>query len=159
MPEVAFLESHVLDITRLIQLTVAPVFLLTAIGTIINALMNRLGRAVDRRRQLEDLVLAYEGDDRSKMLEELDVIETRIRLTLWATALSVTSALFVCLLIGFAFVGAFVTLDLSRTVAALFIAAMVALTGGLLLFLREVFLAAFTRRHTPELQAVLDARK
>lgn len=153
------LESHVLDITRLIQLTVAPVFLLTAIGTIINALMNRLGRAVDRRRQLEDLVPAYEGDDRAKMLGELDVIETRIRLTLWATALAVTSALFVCLLIAFAFVGAFVTLDLSKTVAALFIAAMVALTLGLLLFLREVFLAAVTRRHTPELQAILDARR
>jgi small-conductance mechanosensitive channel len=159
MPETSFLESHVLDITRLIQLTVAPVFLLTAIGTIINALMNRLGRAVDRRRQLEDLIPAYEGDDRNKMLEEHEVMESRIRLTLWATALAVTSALFVCLLIGFAFVGAFVQLDLSKTVAALFIAAMVALTGSLLLFLREVFLAATTRRHTPELQAILEARK
>lgn len=159
MPEASFLESHVLDITRLIQLTVAPVFLLTAIGTIINALMNRLGRAVDRRRQLEDLLPAYEGDDRDKMLEEHEVMERRIRLTLWATALAVTSALFVCLLIGFAFVGAFVALDLSRTVASLFIAAMVALTLALLLFLREVFLAATTRRHTPQLQAILDARK
>jgi hypothetical protein len=153
------LDSHVLDITRLIQVAVAPVFLLTAIGTIINALMNRLGRAVDRRRQLEELIPAYEGDDRTKMLAEHDVMELRIRLTLWSTALAVTSALFVCLLIGFAFVGAFVTIDLSKTVASLFIASMVALTIALLLFLREVFLAAFTQRHTPTLQAILDARK
>jgi len=152
-------ESHILEISRLIQLSVAPVFLLTAIGTIINALMNRLGRAIDRRRQLEDLIPAYEGDDRTKMLEEHDVMEVRIRLTLWATALGVTSALFVCLLISFAFVAAFVEFDLSKTVASLFIAAMVALTGSLLLFLREVFLAAFTRRHTPQLQALLSARK
>ena len=152
-------ESHILDITRLIQLTVAPVFMLTAVGTIINALMNRLGRAVDRRRQLEELIPAYEGDDRRKMLDEHAVMEQRIRLTLWATALAVTSALFVCLLIGFAFVGAFVTLDLATTVAGLFIAAVIALTFSLLLFLREVFLAAFTARHTPELQAILTERK
>jgi Protein of unknown function (DUF2721) len=152
-------ESHILDITRLIQLTVAPVFMLTAVGTIINALMNRLGRAVDRRRQLEELIPAYEGDDRVKMLEEHAVMELRIRLTLGATALAVTSAIFVCLLIGFAFVGAFVALDLATTVAGLFIAAVAALTGSLLLFLREVFLAAFTSRHTPELQAILAARK
>lgn len=152
-------ESHILDITRLIQLALAPIFMLTAVGTIINALMNRLSRAVDRRRQLEELLPAYEGDDQRKMLDEHAVMERRIRLTLWSTALAVTSGLFVCLLIGFAFVGTFVALDLSRIVAALFIAAMVAMTLCLLLFLREVFLAAFTTRHTPKLQAILDARK
>ena len=111
------LEAHVLDITRLIQLAVAPVFLLTAIGTIINALINRLGRAVDRRRQLEELVMAYEGDERAKMLDELQTIGQRIKLVTWSIALAVTSALFVCLLIGFAFVSAFIAIDLSRTVA------------------------------------------
>ena len=46
--------EHVSDITRIIQLAVAPVFLLTAIGTILSALNNRLGRIVDRRRVLEE---------------------------------------------------------------------------------------------------------
>ena len=40
--------DHVSDITRIIQLAVAPVFLLTAIGTILSALNNRLGRIVDK---------------------------------------------------------------------------------------------------------------
>ena len=153
------LEAHVLDITRLIQLAVAPVFLLTAIGTIINALINRLGRAVDRRRQLEELVMAYEGGERAKMLDEMHTIARRISLALWSIALAVTSALFVCLLIGFAFVSAFIDIDLSRTVAALFIAAMVALTISLLLFLREVFMAALTTVRPPALQDALEARK
>ena len=47
-------ESHLADISRVIQLAIAPVFLLTAIGTLINVLAGRLGRAVDRRRTLED---------------------------------------------------------------------------------------------------------
>ena len=48
-----FVTAGVFVMTRVIQLAVAPVFLLTAIGTIITALANRLGRAVDRRRILE----------------------------------------------------------------------------------------------------------
>ena len=44
------MESHIIDITHVIQLTVAPVFLLTAVATLITALNNRLERIVDRRR-------------------------------------------------------------------------------------------------------------
>src|SRR2546428_606758 len=46
-------ETHIVAITHAIQLAIAPVFLLTAIGTIINALTGRLARAVDRRRAVE----------------------------------------------------------------------------------------------------------
>ncbi|QJR12161.1 hypothetical protein DSM104443_03246 [Usitatibacter rugosus] len=153
------LDSHVFDITRLIQLAVAPVFLLTAVGTIINAVINRLGRAVDRRRQLEDLVMAYEGDERDKILAELEIIALRIRLSLGSIASAVFSALLVCLLIAFTFIGAFITFDLSKVVAGLFILAMVSLTMCLLMFLREVTVAAKSGRHVVTLQDVLDARK
>ena len=142
----AVLDSHVFDITRAIQLAVAPVFLLTAIGTLINALMGRLGRAVDRRRKLEELLSAFEGETRSSMDRELEVLARRIKLVLWAMAFAVFSALLVCVLIGTAFLGAFVSLDLSRTVAALFVMAIVALTACLLAFLREVYLAGMADR-------------
>ena len=140
------LEPHVFDITRAIQLAVAPVFLLTAIGTLINALMGRLGRAVDRRRKLEELLSAFEGETRSSMERELEVLARRIKLVLWAMAFAVFSALLVCVLIGTAFLGAFVSLDLSRPVAALFVMAIVALTACLLAFLREVYLAGLADR-------------
>ena len=141
------LESHVFDIARVIQLAVAPVFLLTAIGTIINALISRLGRAVDRRRAVEDLLDASEGEAREDMLAELRILARRIVLALWSIGLAVLSALFVCLLIGTAFLGAFISLDLSRPVALLFVAAVAALTVCLLLFMREVLLAALNIHH------------
>jgi len=140
------LESHVFDITRAIQLAVAPVFLLTAIGTLINALMGRLGRAVDRRRKLEELLSAFEGETRDSMNRELEVLARRIKLVLWAMAFAVFSALLVCVLIGTAFLGAFVALDLSEPVAALFVLAIGALTVCLLAFLREVYLAGMADR-------------
>jgi uncharacterized protein DUF2721 len=132
------------DITRVIQLAIAPVFLLTAIASILNALLGRLARAIDRRRALEDLLPAYEGETLADMEAELLILARRIGLVTWSIAAAVLSALLVCLLIGSAFVGAYVSLDLSRTVAILFIAAVAALTLCLLLFMREVFLAALS---------------
>jgi len=55
------LESHLTDITHVIQLAVAPVFLLTAIATLINALNIRLGRGIDRRRLILGRVRATPG--------------------------------------------------------------------------------------------------
>jgi uncharacterized protein DUF2721 len=141
-------DAHVFDITRVIQLAVAPVFLLSAIGTIVNALTGRLARAVDRRRIVEERV--NDSDDEAAQLEmvvELKLLARRIVLVLWSIGFAVFSALLVCLLIGTAFVGAFTSLDLSRTVAILFLAAVVALTICLVLFMREVFLAALAVRH------------
>lgn len=137
-------EAHLFDITRVIQLAIAPVFMLTAVASIINALLGRLGRAVDRRRVVDGLLPANQGDARADLVDELRLLARRISLVLWSIAFAVLSALLVCLLIGTAFLGAYLALDLSRTIAILFIASMFALTGCLLLFMREVFLAALS---------------
>lgn len=139
-------EAHVFDITRVIQLAIAPVFMLTAIASIINALLGRLGRAVDRRREVEAQLAAQDDQDQDA-LTELILLARRIQLVLWSIGCSVLSALLVCILIGTAFLGAYTSLDLSRTVAILFIAAVFALTGSLLIFMREVVLAALSVQH------------
>ena len=141
-------ETHFLDIARVIQLAIAPVFLLTAIATIINVLIARLGRAVDRRRVLDEHLPEYTDEHRSQAQRELTMLNRRIALVIWATALAVLSALMVCLLIGVAFVGAFISIDLSRPVAVLFVTAVGALTGCLLIFLREISIAAVSARQT-----------
>jgi MFS family permease len=134
--------EHCTAIHDAIQLAIAPVFLLTSIAAFINALIGRLGRAVDRRRLLEDDVLPkLEGEEREDKLAELRLVERRVHLVLWSIALAVLSALLVCLLIGVAFGAAFVTLDLARAIAGLFIGAVLALTGCLMLFMHEITLA------------------
>ena len=47
-------DSPLADVAHVIQLSVAPVFLLTAVGTILGVLSTRLGRIVDRYRLLGD---------------------------------------------------------------------------------------------------------
>lgn len=144
------MEPHIPEITNVIQLAVAPVFMLTAVGTIIAALNMRLGRAVDRRRVLEEGLHALAGSQREDARAELAQIARRIRYVYLAIVGSVLSGLFVCLLIAGAFIGAFIAADLTRMMAALFVLAMLSLIASLLLFLREIFLAVSTPRHVPK---------
>jgi hypothetical protein len=144
------MEPHIPEITSVIQLAVAPVFMLTAVGTIISALNIRLGRAVDRRRVLELGLQARSGSPDDDARAELAQIARRIHYVYLSIVFSVLSGLFVCLLIAGAFIGAFVAANLSRMVAALFVLAVASLTVALLLFLREIFLAVSTPRHVPK---------
>ena len=142
-------EPHIPEIAAVIQLAVAPVFLLTAVGTIIGALNIRLGRAVDRRNELERLLTGMPPDEKPSAHLELEAIARRMRFVYYAILAAGVSGLFVCLLIFGAFASTFLRSDISLTIAALFALAVVALTASLLLFLREVFLAVSTPRHIP----------
>jgi hypothetical protein len=135
------METHIVDITHAIQLAVAPVFLLTAIGTLITALNNRLGRAVDRRRIVQDRLQHATQDEALAGRVELATLARRSRLIYFSILSAVTAGLLVCLVVACAFVGALLALELSQAVAVLFILAMAALVVSLALFLREVFLA------------------
>jgi hypothetical protein len=145
---VAF-EAHVPQIAQAIQLAIAPVFMLTALGAIIGALNIRLGRAVDRRRQLEEKIARLSPEEIPSARAELAVIGRRVWFVYLSILFAVVSALFICLLIAGAFLGAFVAVDITRPIAGMFVAAMLALIVCLLLFLREIFLAVSTPRHIP----------
>jgi len=152
------MDTHVTDIARIIQLAVAPVFLLTAIGTILSALNNRLGRIVDRRRVLQDRLRTPPGEEAARVkedVEELSLLAQRVRLIYHAIMLAVLCALFVCLLVAGAFLGVFITADLAKLVGTLFILAMFALIGSLGMFLREIFLAVKGGRHQLTLNDVI----
>jgi hypothetical protein len=138
--------DNVVDVTRLIQLAVAPVFLLTAVGTIIGVLSNSLGRAVDRSRTLEDRLRQLQPEGQKVARAELNLLDRRVRLVYGSIVLSVICALFVGLLIAVAFVDAFIAIDLSKFIGLLFIAAMVSFIVSLLVFLREIFLAVSSAR-------------
>ena len=83
--------------------------------------------------------------------DELDNLRRRLRLIYFAVASAVFCALFVGLLIIVAFIDAFMSVNLATVVGALFIMAMAAFIGSLVVFLREIFLAvANTRKSMPK---------
>jgi hypothetical protein len=139
--------DNVTDVARLIQLAVAPVFLLTAVGTIIGVLSTRLGRVVDRSRLLEERLRQLQPEGQKAARGELELLSRRVRLVYAAMVLSVVCALFVGLLIAVAFVDAFINIDLSKFIGLLFIGAMLAFILSLLVYLREIFLAVTAVRN------------
>ena len=129
--------TDVTTVAHVIQLAVAPVFLLTGIGAILNVITNRLARIVDRSR-----VLGNANDQtNSARKEEMAMLTRRTRWIHWAVSLCTMSALLICIVIAALFVGSVTGFDPSSTVSLLFITAMFALISGLLCFLREIFLA------------------
>lgn len=133
-------QAGVTAVAQVIELAVAPVFLLTAIGTMLAVLTNRLARIVDRARLVEAR-LKGEPDAASTLRADLASLVQRARLIQRAIMLCTATALLVCSVIVILFLGAFLKVDFSILVALLFIGAMLAFLGGLLLLLREVVIA------------------
>ena len=80
-------------IAQTIQLALAPVFVLVAMGNILNLLSSRLGRVVDRARTLQDRHVATEGPERDMVVAEIRMIDQRIGLVTRAMRLLVVSGL------------------------------------------------------------------
>jgi hypothetical protein len=129
-------ESHVQDITRVIQMVLAPAFLLTGVASLLNVFATRLARIVDRTRVLEVRV-----EPGGNAPAELEILRRRGELVRWAITMGTGAAFFVSLVIGGAFLGFLLHVNVSLLVAALFVGAMALLTLALGFFLREVTLA------------------
>jgi len=142
-------DVRISDIAHVIQLAVAPVFLLTGIASLLVVLTNRLGRIIDRARQLETHHDDATGEYRSLLGTDLGMLSRRARLVNLGISLFTVAALLVCVMISVIFVSAFYDWDVSRTIASLFVIAMIALIAGLLCFLREVQLATASLRIGP----------
>jgi hypothetical protein len=133
-------ESPIETIAHVIQLAVAPVFLLTGIGAMLSVMTNRLSRIVDRARVLEAVALR-DAAEREATHVELACLSRRARLISVSISLCTLTALLVSSVIAILFLGSFVSFDASMLVALLFVTAMLAFIVALLFFLREVFVA------------------
>ncbi|GGX10189.1 hypothetical protein GCM10011282_15610 [Undibacterium macrobrachii] len=145
------INLHLGNIGQIIQLAIAPVFLLTGVGTNLTVLTNRLARIIDRSRVLEDMVSAQGAETLSpNMRIELDELYQRSHLINRAITLSSTCALLICLVIAALFLGDALDLHLDKIVAALFVSGVLALIGSFIYFLREIFVATKTLRRQRE---------
>jgi membrane associated rhomboid family serine protease len=136
---------HTSDIAQLVQLAVAPVFLLSGVGVTLGVLTNRLARIVDRARAAEK-ELAGETAAGGSMERHLRVLRLRARYINFAIASGTVSAVLVSLCVVLLFAHALMGVDLATAIAVVFIGAMLALTAGLVAFLIEVRISTATLR-------------
>lgn len=136
-------------VAHVIQLSIAPVFLLSGVSAMLGVLSHRLGRIIDRARQLEARLADAPADRQAVLHAEIGVLARRARLESHAISLCTICALLICGVVIGLFFGAFFARDVSTAIGGIFIAALVALAGGLLTFLREIHLAIRTLRIGP----------
>jgi VIT1/CCC1 family predicted Fe2+/Mn2+ transporter len=134
-----------MDIAHLIQTSVAPVFLLSGVAATLGVLTNRVARAVDRARSIEDRLENHVGDPKH-LHHDLEVLARRARYLNSAISLSVISAVMVALVVVTLFANAFFEANLGLTIALLFVGAMLLLTGAFIAFFIEVRLATAALR-------------
>ena len=130
-------------LSDVIELSIAPVFLLVAIGSFLNVMTQRLARVVDRSRVLEARLSAAEAGrrpDRADLLE-LQALGRRMEHANRATSLCAISAFLVAVDVMLLFVDGLFALDAILVATLLFIAAMATLILGLGFFLAEISLA------------------
>lgn len=117
---------------------VAPVFLLTGVGSILSVLVNRLGRAIDRARILN----AMNEEQRAKCAGEFEIIVQRTGWIRRSIGLITLAALSVCMSIASLFIEVKMGLNAPDLVSGTFFATMFFLILGLLCFLKEISLAS-----------------
>jgi hypothetical protein len=134
-------DQTINDISHVIQVSVAPVFLLTSIGTILGVLSSRMARIVDRVRALYDRLESGAGERAVAIHAEMHTLARRRHLVNMAISFGTTAALLVCVSIATMFLGAVMKANVAMVVASLFILAMGAFVAALVFFLQEVLLA------------------
>lgn len=128
--------SDVHNISVAIHDAVAPVFLLTGIGSILGVITGRLVRAIDRAR----LIHGMELQERDRI--ELKIVISRITWLRRAIALATLAALSVCVSIASLFISVESGINMPQVVMWSFITSMGSVILALMCFLFEIVLTS-----------------
>ncbi len=129
-------------VSQLIQLSVAPVFLLAGVAGLLNVFTGRLSRIIDKVDKLdkyeEENILK---DEKSilKITQRREFLTMRMKNTNLAILFSTSTGLLVAMVIVTMFLSAIFDFKDFLLIAVLFILAMICLIISLFLFLREIF--------------------
>jgi len=156
-------DTAVNTISHLIQLAVAPVFLIAGVGAILGVLSQRLARIIDRAERLNVKInqsVQEEGYTRRASDISVETV-TALKMQrhyLQIRARNMNTAILFCILTGLLvasvimtmFLSSFFVFDGGLFIAALFILGMGAFMISLSLFIREIFMATYFMQREQE---------
>ncbi|HXR05126.1 MAG TPA: DUF2721 domain-containing protein [Verrucomicrobiae bacterium] len=129
------------EIVPVLQVAIGPVILISGVGLLLLTMTNRLGRAIDRARQLKGELPKRTEQDRQQVLAQVAIIYRRARLIRLGITLAALSALLAAALVIVLFVTALLRLEQGLLVSLLFIACMAALFASLVAFICDINLS------------------
>ena len=126
------------SLSKAIQLSVAPVFLLAGIGALMNVISGRLARIVDNARKTKTALDAGETIDE----REQWAYRRRMQLTIRAVELLTAATMLISAVVAVMFFSVISRINLTLVVVPLFITAMLLVMMASICFLREVRMAS-----------------
>jgi len=137
-----------LHLTRILQLSITPVALVSGVALLLLSMTNRLGRVIDRSRTLVEAATPKPGaaDVSASDLDPAAAAEVRIlfrraRLLQVAIALMATNVFFAVLMIGALFAMSLLGAALGALVLTLFGGCLVCVAASVSCFLGDIFLS------------------
>jgi hypothetical protein len=133
--------TPVKELIPVLQVAIGPVILISGVGLLLLTLTNRYGRTIDRSRQLVRELRELAGDDRERLEGQIEILYRRARLIRLSITLAAVSVLLASVLIIVLFLTELWNLEVGLVLSLLFIACMVALSGSLVAFIRDINLS------------------
>lgn len=129
------------EIIPLLQVAIGPVILISGVGLLLLTMTNRLGRAIDRARQLAHELRRCAEAERKPLLKQVDTIYRRACVLRLTITLAVLSVLLAAVLIIALFVTALLKSDQGLMISLLFIICLGALICSLVAFIYDIHLS------------------
>jgi len=129
------------EIVPVLQVAIGPVILISGIGLLLLTMTNRLGRTIDRARQLKGELPKRTGQDHQQVLAQVAIIYRRARMIRLGITLAALSALLGAALIIVLFVTTLLHSESGMLVSIIFIACMASLLLSLIAFICDINLS------------------
>jgi Protein of unknown function (DUF2721) len=124
-----------------LQVAIGPVILISGVGLLLLTMTNRLGRAIDRARQLKRELSERTGHEREQTLAQVAIIYRRARMIRLSILLAAISVLLAAALIITLFLSALVQWQQGTLASLIFIGSMVSLFGSMIAFIWDINLS------------------
>lgn len=141
----------------MLQISIGPVILISGAALLLSVMTNRLGRIIDRVRQLAAMVRDAAGDDRARMVAQLAILARRAKIVRMAIIFASSSVLLAALLIIAIFFSAVFGFETAGPVTGIFVSCMACVIAAMTLFLKDINLSLVAV--SMELAAALEPRK
>jgi Protein of unknown function (DUF2721) len=129
------------SLSKLMQLSISPTVLISAVGLLLLSVTNRLGRAIDRSRSIVKELDLEEIVAREDSTAQLNILIRRASLLRLSVCLLVMSIFFSCLMILFLFLKGFWEMQIDMVVIGIFSMNMAVLLGAMGYLLADIFLS------------------
>jgi len=126
-------------VQQVVQLSLAPAFLLSGIGAVMNVIMSRM---IWIARRVENIEEKLEEHRTPRQVRELGWLMRRRKLMQGAIMFSTAAAVMISAVIMLLFISAYITAQIGTVIAGLWVLTMALLVTGLAFFLLETRLAA-----------------